>query len=423
MNVLDRPPVEKDIQAILVKGAERNPRWRRFAWLLLIAGVAAGVYAGFFREGGPQIVYQTQAAQRGDLTVTVTATGTVQPVNQVDVSSELSGIIRKVHVDNNSQVKAGQVLAELDTVNLAAQVERNRASLAATRSRVAQAQATLNERSRVLERTTTLTARQFSSENALDVAKAEYERAVASLDSANADVSVAEAELKQSETNLAKAKIYSPIDGVVLRRSAEPGQTVAASFQAPILFTLADDLRLMELQVDVDEADIGKVREGQKATFTVEAYQGRRFPAEISSVRFASETVNGVVTYKAILRAANEDLALRPGMTVTAEIVVEEIAGAILIPNAALRWRPPEPPKARPGSGGFTLFRFPQRDQQVRVTEEGAGKRTIYVLSQGQPQATEVTTGSSNGRFTAVADGLEEGVAVITSSEGAADAR
>jgi HlyD family secretion protein len=421
MNMLDKAPARADIEAILKAGETRNSRWRRVALLLLIAGLAAGAYALLRSESRPAAVYTAEAAEQGRLIVTVTATGTVQPINQVDVSSELSGIIRQVYVDYNSEVTAGQVLAELDTVTLNAQVERSRAALAAARARVAQAEATVAETKSVLDRTSALTARQFSSENALDVAKANHNRALAALQSAIADVSVEEATLKQNETSLSKAKIYSPIDGVVLRRVAEPGQTVASSFQAPTLFILAANLREVELQVDVDEADIGQVREGQRATFTVEAYQGRRFPAIISTVRYAPETVNGVVTYKAILKAENEDLALRPGMTVTAEIVVEDLDGVLLIPNTALRWRPPEPPRARQGGGGFTLFRFPRRDQQVTITEQQTDRRRVYVLQEGAPAAVDIVVGASDGRRTVVMSGLEAGQQVITASEGPGD--
>lgn len=417
MNVLDRPPADKDIEAILGVGSKKTKRPVLLWVLVALAAVGAGWYL-FLRDTTPQTIYTTEPAARGNMTVTVTATGTVQPTNEVDVSSELSGIIRTVHVDNNDAVTAGQVIAELDTVKLAAQVERSRAALAASKARLAQAEATLVERRRNLERTQSLNAKQFSSENALDIAKADFDRAEAALESAKADVRVAEAELKENETNLSKSKIYSPVNGVVLRRSAEPGQTVAASFQAPILFTLAEDLRRMELQVDVDEADIGQVRAGQRATFTVEAYQGRSFPAEIESVRYASETVNGVVTYKAILTAENADLSLRPGMTATAEIVVEDVNDALLIPNAALRWKPPEPEKARRGGGGFTLFRFPQRPREVRITEPESNTRRIYLLKEGRPVAADVTVGSSDGRRTVVTGGLEAGAAVITNSEG-----
>lgn len=421
MNIAERPPAEHDIEAILGVG-KRRPR-RIWLWLLLAAGLGAGAYFMFGQPPAAQTVYTTEPAVRGNLTVTVTATGTLQPRNQVDVSSELSGILRSVLVDDNDTVRAGQVIAELDTVTLTAQVERSRAALASARARVAQSEATIAETNRTFDRTQSLTARQYASEGALDIARANQARAAASRESAQADVRVAEAELKQIETNLAKTKLYSPIDGLVLKRSAEPGQTVASSFQAPVLFTLADDLRRMELQVDVDEADIGKVRAGQRAEFTVAAYQERRFPAEITSVRFASATINGVVTYKAILSAANDDLALRPGMTATAEIVVATITDAVLVPNAALRWKPPAPTVQRKSGGGFQLFRFPRRDRNPGAAIPKGTGRQVYILEGGEPVARTVAIGATDGRQTVIATGmLEADVPVITASRGPSDA-
>ncbi len=356
----------------------------------------------------------------GDLTVTVTATGTVFPTNQVDVSSELSGIVRKVLVDHNDAVKLGQILAELDTVTLTALVERSRAALAAAKARVIQAEATAFERGKNYERQKSLNTSRISSENALDVAKADYDRAVASVESAKADVRVAEAELKQNETSLSKTKLYSPVDGVVLKRSVEPGQTVASSFQTPTLFVLGEDLHRVEVRVDVDEADVGKAREGQKATFTVEAYPGRKFPAQIEQVRYASETVNNVVTYKAILKADNPELLLRPGMTATADIVVEEAKDAVLIPNAALRFTPPAPKKDK---GGFVLFRIPRVQPATANVDTSTNKRRVYVLRDGQPAPVEITVGSSDKRVTHVLAGLQPGASVITDLEENAGAK
>lgn len=416
MNVLDRKPEVQDIEKLLGLNKPRR-RSMPWAWILLLLGLAAGTYGYFGGRGEKPVAYATEAAAVGNLTVTVTATGTVQPTNQVDVSSELSGIVRTVFVDYNGTVKAGQVIAELDTITLAAQVERSRASLAAARARVAQAEATLAEKGKIFERAKTLNERQWSSENTLDLAKAEFDRSSAGLESAKADVRVSEAELKQNETNLAKTKIYSPVNGVVLKRNVEPGQTVAASFQAPVLFTLAEDLRQVELQVDVDEADIGQVREGLPASFTVEAYQDRKFPAAIEQVRFASETVNGVVTYKAVLSAKNEDLALRPGMTATAEIVTETVRDAVLIPNAALRFTPPEPPKPKRGGSGFSIFRFPRGQQKAVAVEQKGNKRRIYSLENGQPVPVDIAIGSTDGINVQVLEGLSAGMSVITGVE------
>jgi len=414
MNVMEKQPDPASIEAVLGVHKKKR-RGLGLGWFLVVAVCLAGAYFYVSHNKEPQALYVTAMPSRGDLTVTVTATGTVFPTNQVDVSSELSGIIRTVLVDHNDPVKKGQVLAELDTVTLTALVERSRAALLSARARVAQAEATVAERGHNFERQKTLNTQRINSENALDVAKADYDRAVASVASAKADVDVAQAELKQNETNLAKTKLYSPVDGVVLKRNVEPGQTVASAFQAPVLFTLAEDLRRIELRVDIDEADIGKVMEGQTATFTVEAYPGRKFPAKIQQLRYASETVNNVVTYKAILRAGNPGLSLRPGMTATAEIVVEEVKGALLIPNAALRFAPPVPKKEK--SGGFTLFRMPRMQASAPAIDTTNPQRRIYGLREGQPAAIDISVGASDKKMTEVKAPQNIELPVITDLE------
>jgi HlyD family secretion protein len=415
MNVIERPPEAGDIRAVL--GVRRRRRSFRWLWLLLAAlALGGGYYAFAHRNGTSGPLYVTEPAVKGDLTVTVTATGTVYPTNQVDVSSELSGIIRKVLVDHNDTVKAGQVVAELDTVTLNAMVERSKAALAAAKARVIQAEATALERSKNFDRQKALNASRYTSDTTLDFARADLGRAAATVDSAKADVRVAEAELKQNETALSKTKLYSPVDGVVLKRSVEPGQTMAASFQPPVLFVIAENLKRVELRVDIDEADVGKVRVGQKATFTVEAYPGRRFPARIEQVRFASDTTNHVVTYKAILRADNPDLVLRPGMTATADIVVDEAKDAVLIPNAALRFAPPPPPRKE--RGGFSLFKMPRMQPSTPVTDTSTNERRVHVLKDGKPVALRIRVGPSDKSVTQVKAGLEAGEAVITDLEG-----
>ncbi|MEZ5817197.1 MAG: efflux RND transporter periplasmic adaptor subunit [Hyphomicrobiaceae bacterium] len=349
--------------------------------------------------------YVTAPVSRGPLVVVVTATGSVQPTNKVDVSSELSGTIRRVLVDYNSPVKAGQSLAELDTEKLDATVASSRAKLVAARARVADAEATMLEKQRDLVRKKLLEGKQITSTQNLELAQAAYDRAVAAVASAKADVGVAEAELKLNETNRAKACICSPIDGVVLKRSAEPGQTVASSLQAPVLFSIAEDLTQMELQVDVDEADVGKVKAGQKATFSVDAFPDRRFPATIRDVRFASETIQGVVTYKAVLTIDNSELLLRPGMTATAEIRVAEVDDALLVANAALRYAPPSNTSATQRS--FLQRLLPGRPafRQASRQEAQTGTRTVWVLENGKPAAVTIRTGATDGRNTEVTGG------------------
>lgn len=388
--------------------------WRLGLWTALAAVVAAGLYGLFGTGSNAPRAYVTQPASLADLTIIVTATGTVEPTNKVDVSSELSGIVRRVLVDYNSVVAAGDVLAELDTDKLTATVDSSRARLVAARAKILEARATVTETRLALDRKRALAATQAGSQQDLDAARAAQDRAVASLAVAEADVGVAAAELQLDETNLAKAAILSPINGVVLERNVDPGQTVATSFQAPVLFTIAEDLREIEVRVDVDEADVGKVREGQLASFSVDAHPERRFEAAIRQLRFGSEVVQGVVTYKAVLATENADLLLRPGMTATAEIVVERLSDALTVPNAALRFSPPADEAAPSGQGLLSklLPRMPTFRPASRP--DNVGERQVWVLRDGRPAAVAVTVGATDGRLTAITGGdLAPGQAVI----------
>jgi HlyD family secretion protein len=308
-------PARVDIQAVLNTGGQ-TPGRRRLRRVLAILGLLlfAGALLFWLLRGDEAAVrYETAEVTRGDLTVTVTATGTLEPVNQVDVGSELSGIIETVAVDFNDKVQRGQVLARLDTDRLQAQALESRAALQASQAKVTEAQATVLETRLAFERCEKLAERKLCSAADLDTARAAHARAKAAEASARAQVAEARATLDGKETELAKAEIRSPIDGLVLLRQIEPGQTVAASLQAPVLFTLAEDLAQMELHVAVDEADVGSIAEGQTAEFTVDAWPERSFPATITQVRFAPLTVEGVVTYETVLAVDNSDLALRPG--------------------------------------------------------------------------------------------------------------
>jgi len=389
--------------------------WRIGLWSTLVIAAAIGLYALLGGGTSAPPAYVTEPATLADLTIIVTATGTVEPTNQVDVSSELSGIVRRVLVDYNSAVVAGDVLAELDTDKLTATVDSSRARLVAVRAAVLETRATVTETKLALDRKRMLAATRAASQQDLDAARAAHDRAVASQAVAEADVGVALAQLQLDETNLSKAAILSPINGIVLERNVDPGQTVATSFQAPVLFTIAEDLREIEVRVDVDEADVGKVREGQRASFSVDAHPERRFEAAIRQLRFGSEVVQGVVTYKAVLATENAELLLRPGMTATAEIVVERLAGVLTVPNAALRFSPP--PTAAPASGQGLLSKLLPRMPSFRPAsrpEDNGGPRQVWVLRDGHPVAVPVTVGATDGRRTAILGGsLEAGWSVI----------
>jgi HlyD family secretion protein len=393
----------------------RRLRWMAGAAVVLLLGI--GVYLFFLPSEQPAYRYETAKVQKGDLTVTVTATGTVQPVNQVDVGSEISGTIKEVLVDFNDRVEKGEVLARLDTDRLKAQVIEARESLASAKAKLQEAKATVLETRVKYQRCEKLFARQLCSGEDLDTARAAQARAKAAETSAIAQVAVAQATLDARETDLAKAVIRSPINGVVLKRQIEPGQTVAASLQAPVLFTLAEDLKHMELHVAVDEADVGKIADGQSATFTVDAYPDRIFPAKISQVRFAPQTIEGVVTYETVLSVDNSDLALRPGMTATAVITVQQLTDAILIPNAALRFTPPVTQTTQRSSGGGlfgAIFRRPHGERR-RPEANNGGSQKVWIVRDGQLKAVPVKTGASDGKVTELRDGdLQPGEAVVT---------
>jgi len=396
----------------LDQASGRGRRLRR--WLivaLVVGGVVAVVMMRKSTDTSGTAQFETQEAQKGDLVVLVTATGTLQPTNKVDVGSEISGIVKAVEADYNGKVKVGQVLARIDTSKLEAQETQLKAALEAAKARVLQSQATLSEtRSKLsqLERVKELSQGKVPSQTEFDAAQASFARAKADEASAMAAVSQAQATLEANQTDIAKAVIRSPINGIVLTRSVELGQTVAAAFQAPVLFTLAEDLTQMELHVDVDEADIGLVKEGQEATFDVDAYPNRTFKATITQTRYGSKTVDGVVTYETVLKVDNSDLCLRPGMTATADITVKKVEGAVLIPSAALRFTPPVQAQKAPSRGllGAMLPRPPMRPYKPPANGTANGKRhQVWTLKEGQPVAVPVTIGATDGMMTEVLTG------------------
>jgi HlyD family secretion protein len=396
---------------------------RRWLWLAGALGVMAVILFLFLITGEETATprYRTEAIEVGTLVVKVSATGNLQPTNQVEVGSELSGIIDQVFVDDNDQVKKGQELARLDTSKLQDAVAKSRANLVAAEAQVLQTQATAAEARAALARyqqVAQLSGGKVPSKNEMDIAEATLKRAEANEASAHASVTQARANLQSDETDLAKASIRSPINGVVLARKVEPGQTVAASFQAPVLFTLAEDLAKMELQVDVDEADVGQVKEGQKATFTVDAWPGRKYEAVITRVGFGSQEKEGVISYLTTLAVTNDDLSLRPGMTGTAEITTLTRDNALLVPNAALRFSPLAPESNQKKSAGsmvsFLFPRMPRQAPKVQTTVNNGTPR-VWVLQDGQPKGIEVQTGATNGRLTEIVGGpIKAGMEVIT---------
>ena len=406
----------------LVPSTGKRGHYLKWAGIVIVLCVVIIVVMQLAAIDRSQTVrYSTVEATRGKLTVTVTATGTLQPVNQVDVGSEISGTIKTVMVDFNDRVEQGQVLATLDTDQLQAKVNQALASLALAGAQVKQSEATVIETRNKLRRANELAKTGACSQDDCDTAQATYDRAVAELARSKAQVAQAQATLDAEQTILSKASLLSPINGIVLNRDAEPGQTVAASFQTPVLFTLAENLAQMELHVDVDEADVGQVRQGQDARFTVDAYPGKDFPAKITEVHFASQTVEGVVTYETVLGVDNSALLLRPGMTATADIMVQQIDDALLVPNAALRFTPPTLDSQKSGDGLLRslLPRPPHPAKNREKADTDEKKQKVWRLHNGQAVATSITTGATDGINTEVLDGdIEPGTVLIVDTIG-----
>lgn len=438
-------------------GEDRPPRWWQRPSLLAGVAIAVAAGAGWWYWSGVKArnaapVYVTEALKRGDITLTVAANGTLQPTRSVNIGSELSGTVKRVLVDVNDRVKAGQVLVELDTAKLEDQVTQSRAALAAAQASLAQATASRKEAEATLaryEEVARLSGGKVPSATELDSTRASVEKALANERAAQASVTQAQASLSTAETNLSKASIRSPIDGVVLSRSVDPGNAVAASLQAVTLFSVAENLAQLKLDVAVDEADVGSVKAGQKASFTVSAFPSRRYPAVIERVAYGSTTTDNVVTYTTTLTVDNQDQSLRPGMTASATIVADERQGVLLVPNTALRFTPtgmagagggqrgprngagPEggqgpgtgtPGAAPAGNGGILSKLMPRAPRSGATKTAGTdrsasapgGRRRIWVLRDGQPVAVPVVTGISDGRMTEVSgEGLSEGVEVI----------
>lgn len=451
----------QDVQELLGDGLSR--RWWQNPTVWIGAVAVVGAIGGYLwwqdhQAANAKPVYVSQEVKRGNLSITVAANGTLQPTRTVNVGSELSGTVRKVLVDVNDAVKKGQVLVELDTDKLQSQLNRSKASVSSAQARLQQSQATLKEaRSSLarLEEVHRISGGKVPSAAEMDSGRAALERAVADEAASRASVEDAKAALKTDETNVSKASIKSPIDGVILTRSVDPGNAVAASLQAVTLFTVAEDLKQLRLQVSVDEADIGQVQNGQRASFTVSAHPSRTYPAKVTRVDYGSTKTDNVVTYLAVLDVRNDDLSLRPGMTASATIRSNERSDVLLVPNAALRFTPvgmqapavdgakrpdgagspnangdrgPRPqgagaPSGAAGSssGGIMGQLMPQRPRMSRGGGNGgqalaAGQtRYVWVMEGQSPVAVQIKTGLSDGRMTEVeSEKLKEGDHIIT---------
>jgi len=420
-------PVNQADEVVKIIGAQTETRRMRTSVRSLVVAIAIILAVAAYLALRPAhrdttAQFETEEVTRGNLIVTVSATGNLQPTNEVDVGSELSGIIDTVLVDDNDRVKTGQVLAVLDISKLEDQVDKSKAALLSAEAGVQQAEASVKEGRANLARlrqVAELSGGKVPSQAEIDTAEATLQRAVANEAAAQATVTQARATLQSDETNLTKASIRAPMNGIVLERKIEPGQTVAAAMQAPVLFKLAEDLSQMELQVDVDEADVGLVREGQSATFSVDAYPNRKYAAKVTRVNYGSQTKSNVISYKTILEVNNADLSLRPGMTATAEITTANRENVMLVPNAALRFTPTTSTDSSVQQSGSIVSRLmpgPPRESARRANgkSDNGSEQKVWILRDGQPASIPVTVGSTDSRLTEITGGeLKPGMQVI----------
>jgi HlyD family secretion protein len=433
--------------------------------ILIIVGVLLVIGIGVFlllrgSENGQK--FKTAPVTRGNLKATVTATGTLNAVTTVLVGTQVSGTIKQIYADFNSSVKKGQLIAEIDPATFQAQVEQQRANLMASKANVAKAKTALADAERTMQRNKELFAKSFIARSDLDTAETNYDSSRAQVNVNEAQVAQTEAALKTSEINLHYTKIVSPVDGVVVSRNVDVGQTVAASFQTPTLFTIAQDLTKMQVDTSVDEADIGKAVLGQDVEFSVDAYPDRTFKGTVSQIRIAPITVQNVVTYDVVVKVDNDELKLKPGMTANVSIIVASKSGVLKISNAALRFRPSEkdlgksgadqvakeggkpggapgkgagrpggaqgqeggkPGGGAPGKGAGRPGGSPQVEGGGQSDVRTAGQRSyaVWIAEGGKPKRVPVTTGITDGAFTEVTSGdLREGQELIVESTGGA---
>ena len=410
--------------------------------LWLVASVILIAFVLYRCTGGDDAApeYQTTVAEKGDVVARVSTSGSLQAVVTVDVGSQVSGRIQELYADFNSPVKKGERIAKIDPSLFEAQVVSAEANVAAARANVTRLVVTAEDAERQAKRAEVVYAQRLISENERDNAVATARAARASVEQAQSQLAQSRAALETARTNLRYTDILSPTDGVVISRAVNRGQTVAASLSAPVIFTIAQDLRKMEVHTNVAESDIGRLKPDMRVTFTVDAYPGDPFRGRIRDIRNAPQVVQNVVTYDAVIDVDNPDLKLKPGMTATVSVVTERRNDVLAVPNAALRFRPEGAPppgagagagaapgqSARPGEGGAADGQGNRRRERDRPREgdgdgDGEGrspprvvKRTVYVLVEDEPAPREVITGLSDGRLTEITGGeLKEGEQVI----------
>lgn len=368
-------------------------------WILVAIVVVLAVVA-FLLSGNKkkeQVQFNTAEVAPANIVNTVTATGTIEPVTSVTVGTQVSGIVSKLYVDYNSVVKKGQVIAELDKSNLVSELNSAKANLEQAKASLASAESSLSYQVANFRRNKTLYQKGLISGNDYESARLSYQTALASVSSARDQISAAREQVKKAQTNLGYATITSPIDGVVLSKSVEEGQTVAASFSTPTLFTIAKDLTNMQVVADVDEADIGDVKVGERVTFTVDAYPDNTFSGMVKQVRQEATTTNNVVTYSVVISAPNADLKLKPGLTATVTIYTQENKGVLSVPSKALRFTP-----EKETVGG------------MKIKDVANVKNKVWTIEGNSVVAHRVNIGMTDGSHSQIISGIRRGAKVIT---------
>lgn len=362
-------------------------------FIIVVLGIA--LYLAL-RNKDNGMKFKTEKATRGDVVSTVTATGTVNAVTTVLVGTQVSGTIKNIYADFNSPVKRGQLIARIDPAVFEAQVAQARANLLSARANLEKAETARVDTERTMERSRELFSRNLIAKNELDTSVTNYDTAKAQVSVARAQISQTEAALRIAETNLRYTRIISPVNGIVVSRNVDIGQTVAASFQTPTLFNIAQDLTKMQIDSSVAEADIGKIKVGQPVEFTVDAYPDSPFRGSVSEIRNAPISVQNVVTYDAVIKVDNPELKLKPGMTANVSIIVSSKKDVLRVPNAALRFRPTE------------------KRGKTQQKEKGNG---VWITENKKPKRIAVSTGISDGNYTELlSDDIKEGQELIVES-------
>lgn len=367
-------------------------RKRYIITALVFAALIAGSSTYIYLKN--KVYYQTQTLKRCTITEIVEASGTINPVNTVSVGSTVSGLIKEIYVDFNSEVKKGQLMAQIDPANFEATVQQNQAQIANAQANLAKLQATTDYDRKMYERYKNLYAKNFVPRSDLDQMESTYKSDLAQMNAARAQISQYQASLKTAMTNLGYTKIIAPVDGTVISREIDLGQPVAASFQAPELFTIAQDLTKMQIEVNVSEADIGKVKEGQDVTYTLDGYADSVFTGKVTQVRLASTNTNNVVTYSVIVNVGNDDLKLKPGMTANVSIITNKRENVLCAPNIALKFTP--------------------KTDGTKYKNQG-----VWLLENNKPVRHDIQIGASDDNFTEInAKDVKEEAKIITGIKG-----